>query len=114
MAIPIAILKEIKAGLRDIIINSTDSNSREKALDLLLFMECKSFLPVNIDNYFIPADIYIETIKYMAEDKKIKAIKTIKSGIGISLKEAKELVEKISFVEEISCAKGYVDINPDS
>jgi len=97
----------IQNGLKDIIFNSKDINSKETALELLLLSNGAKSESYLVENYRIPGNIYIETVRCMKEDNKIKAIKEIRNGLRIGLKEAKELVEKISFVEEIPMTNGY-------
>lgn len=70
------------------------------------FIENKEKTPIRIGD--IPPNVYQLIIKALKEERKIFAIIKAKEGIkGLELKEAKALIEEISFIEEIITIGGY-------
>ncbi len=56
----------------------------------------------------IPPSVYKLILEALKAERKIGAIKEAKEGIkGLELKEAKALIEEISFMEEIPTLGGY-------
>jgi len=99
-------------GLTEIVLYSSDIDSKAKALELLLMVNAKNMGVVKVDLYNIPAKVYKESIKEMLKDNKIMSIKILRDGIIIDgkrleLKEAKILAERISVIEKIPMIKGY-------
>jgi len=96
----------IKNGLKDIIFNSKDIKSKETALEIFVLLNEGQVGYYSIGNYNIPADVYEKVIRFMRQEKKIPAIKEIRDSLRISLLDAKNLVEEISFFEKIPMIKG--------
>jgi len=95
-------------GLKEIIFESQENNIKEVALQL--FVEIKNVAykeDVIIKNVTIPASEYLYIVAAMREEKKILAIKILKNATSLGLKESKELVEAISFIEKIPMINGY-------
>jgi len=100
-------LEKVLEGLKEIVFTSEDIASKEKALELLLLVNSEIDGIIRVDNFRIPKKIYQESIALMIEDRKIMAIKTLKNGLDLGLKEAKLLSERISIIERIPMASGY-------
>ena len=100
-------MSQVIKGLKDmILLESIDPIAREAALNILLTLIREEFDSFIVDGYKIPEQLYNKAISYMRTNK-IMAIKEIRSGLRIGLKESKELVERMSFVEKIPMMKGY-------
>ena len=67
-----------------------------------------------IENFVFPNDVYKGLVRLMKQNEKIMAIKAVRVQTGLGLKEAKEFVERFSFVVKTPMIKGYADPNLDS
>jgi len=100
-------LDKIYEGLKEIMFNTECIESQEKALELLLIIHDETSGIIRVDNYRIPVNIYRESIAFMVNSQKIPAIRCLKDGLDLGLKEAKLLSERISIIERIPMASGY-------
>ena len=103
------ILEKLIKGLKEIIFESQENNIKDIALRL--FVEIKNITykedVIIIKNVTIPALVYQDTVAFIRDEKKIQAIKEIKTATSLGLRESKELVEAISFIEQIPMINGY-------
>ncbi|MCD6434973.1 MAG: hypothetical protein J7L15_01075 [Clostridiales bacterium] len=98
--------KKVLMYLETIVVNSIDKESRRTAHKAALFMlNSKHFHMVSGKR--IADDLYKEVIFYIMQEMKIKAIKRVREDMDTDLRESKELVEQISFIEKIPMVGGY-------
>jgi len=107
-----AVLDKIKDKIRDLVIYGTNPEDRQSALNIYdIMIKEKTEDCITVNNVNIPIFLYNEVVPFMRENQKIKAIKELRRGFSpiLGLKEAKEIVEKMSFMEKIPMASGYQD-----
>ena len=101
-------VKQTLDYLKDIIVVSTDPEARRIAHAAALNLVTALSNSYVVEGINIPSEVYKTAVLFMHQDKKIQAIKELRSGVeGINLSQAKKLCEEMSYVEKIPTRSGY-------